>query len=79
MDNINPMVAYDVVSLPSQGVHYSNGKKTLRVAYLTAADENILMSPNLIQSETVVDELLKRKIVDLTYLFIVKCIPQSKF
>jgi hypothetical protein len=64
MDNINPMVAYDVVSLPSQGVHYSNGKKTLRVAYLTAADENILMSPNLIQSETVVDELLKRKILD---------------
>jgi hypothetical protein len=64
MENINPMVAYDVVQLPSQGVHYANGKKSLRVAYLTAADENILMSPNLIQSETVVDELLKRKILD---------------
>lgn len=64
MENINPMVAYDVVQLPSQGVHYSNGKKSLRVAYLTASDENILMSPNLIQSETVVDELLKRKILD---------------
>jgi hypothetical protein len=64
MENINPMVAYDVVSLPSQGVHYSNGKKTLRVAYLTASDENVLMSPNLIQSETVVEELIKRKILD---------------
>jgi hypothetical protein len=64
MDNINPMVAYDVVSLPSQGVHYSNGKKTLRVAYLTAADENILTSPNLLQSDTVIDELLKRKILE---------------
>jgi hypothetical protein len=64
MENINPMVAYDVVSLPSQGVHYSNGKKTLRVAYLTASDENVLMSPNLIQSETVVEELMKRKILD---------------
>lgn len=64
MENINPMVAYDVVQLPSQGVHYANGKKSLRVAYLTASDENILMSPNLIQSETVVDELLKRKILD---------------
>ncbi len=64
MENINPMVAYDVVQLPSQGVHYSNGKKSLRVAYLTAADENILMSPNLLQSDTVIDELLKRKILE---------------
>jgi hypothetical protein len=64
MENINPMVAYDVVQLPSQGVHYVNGKKSLRVAYLTAADENILMSPNLLQSDSVIDELLKRKILD---------------
>jgi hypothetical protein len=64
MENINPMVAYDVVQLPSQGVHYANGKKSLRVAYLTAADENILMSPNLLQSDSVIDELLKRKILD---------------
>lgn len=64
MENFDPTIAYDVVQLPSQGVHYSNGKKSLRVAYLTAADENILMSPNLIQSETVIDELLKRKILD---------------
>jgi hypothetical protein len=64
MENINPMVAYDVVQLPSQGVHYTNGKKSLRVAYLTAADENILMSPNLLQSDTVIEELLKRKILD---------------
>jgi len=64
MDNINPMVSYDVVSLPSQGVHYEDGRKTLRVAYLTAADENILTSPNLLQTDTVIDELLKRKILD---------------
>ena len=64
MENINPMVAYDVVQLPSQGVHYANGKKSLRVAYLTAADENILMSPNLLQSDSVIDELLKRKILE---------------
>jgi hypothetical protein len=64
MENINPMVAYDVVSLPSQGVHYTDGRKTLRVGYLTAADENILTSPNLLQTDTVIDELLKRKILD---------------
>ncbi len=64
MDNFDPTISYDVVQLPSQGIHYSNGKKSLRVAYLTAADENILMSPNLIQSETVIEELLRRKILD---------------
>jgi hypothetical protein len=64
MENINPMIAYDVVSLPSQGVHYTNGRKTLRVAYLTAADENILTSPNLLQTDTVIDELLKRKVLE---------------
>lgn len=64
MENINPMVAYDVVQLPSQGIHYASGKKSLRVAYLTASDENILTSPNLLQTDTVVDELLKRKIIE---------------
>jgi hypothetical protein len=61
---IDPTIAYDVVELPSQGVVYKNGKKSLRVAYLTASDENILTSPNLIQNDTVIEELLKRKILD---------------
>ena len=64
MENINPSIAYDVVQLPSQGIHYENKKKSIRVGYLTAADENILSSPNLIQNELVVEELLKRKILD---------------
>lgn len=61
---IDPTVSYDVVELPSRGIYYANGKKSLRVAYLTAADENILTSLNLAQSNTMVDELLKRKILD---------------
>lgn len=61
---VDPTIAYDVVELPSQGVVYKNGKKSLRVAYLTAADENILTSPNLIQNDSVIEELLKRKILD---------------
>lgn len=64
MENFDPTIAYDIVQLPSCGISYSNGKKALKVAFLTAADENILTSPNLIQSEKVVDELLKRKILD---------------
>jgi hypothetical protein len=64
MENLDPTIAYDIVELPSHGISYSNGKKSLKVAYLTAADENILTSPNLLQSQKVVDELLKRKILD---------------
>lgn len=61
---IDPTIQYDVVPLPSQGIYYQNGKKSVRVAYLTAADENILLSPNLMQNDGVIDELLKRKILD---------------
>ena len=61
---IDPTIAYDVVELPSRGIHYANKKKSVRVAYLTASDENILSAQNLIQSNSVVDELLKRKILD---------------
>lgn len=61
---IDPNVAYDVVELPSQGIYYTNKKKSLRVGYLNASDENILSSPSLIANNKVVDELLKRKILD---------------
>jgi hypothetical protein len=61
---IDPRIAYDVVELPSRGIHYPNNKKSLRIAYLTAADENILASPNLIQTNAIVTELLKRKVLD---------------
>lgn len=62
--NIDPSIAYDVVELPSLGIYYKNKKKSVRVAYLTASDENILLSQNLINSNSVIDELLKRKILD---------------
>ena len=39
---IDPTISYDVVELPSRGIHYENKKKSLRVSYLTASDENIL-------------------------------------
>jgi len=35
---------HDVVPLPSGGVFYKNKKKSLKVGYLTAQDENILMA-----------------------------------
>ena len=65
---IDPTIQYDVVELPSRGIHYTSNKKSLRVAYLTASDENILSAQNLIQNNTVIDELLKRKILDRDFI-----------
>jgi len=39
----NLTLPHDVVPLPSQGVFYKNKKKSIKVGYLTAADENLLM------------------------------------
>jgi len=61
---IDPTIAYDIVELPSRGIYYENKKKSLRIAYLTASDENILSAQNLVSSNSIIDELLKRKILD---------------
>ena len=39
----NFTLPHDVVPIPSQGIFYKNKKKTIKVGYLTASDENILM------------------------------------
>ena len=39
----NFTLPHDVVQLPSQGIFYKNKKKSVKVGYLTASDENILM------------------------------------
>lgn len=41
---MNFSLPHDVVPLPSGGVFYKNKKKSLKVGYLTASDENILMA-----------------------------------
>lgn len=40
---MNFTLPHDVVPLPSGGVFYKNKKKSVKVGYLTAADENILL------------------------------------
>lgn len=40
----NFTLPHDVVQLPSQGIFYKNKKKSIKVGYLTAADENIIMA-----------------------------------
>ena len=40
-------VQYDMLPLPSKGECYDNGMSTIAVSYLTANDENMIVSPNL--------------------------------
>lgn len=54
---------HDVVPLPSKGIFYKNKKQSLKVGYLTAQDENILLSSS-IRSQGVVKTLLKNKIYE---------------
>jgi hypothetical protein len=60
-------VPFDVIELPSQGLLYPNKKSTVKVEYLTAFDENILTSPNLINNGKVFDVLIDRKVKDLGF------------
>ena len=54
---------FDVISLPSEGKLYKNGKPTLDVAYLNASDENIITNPNLLQSGKFLEILINRKLL----------------
>lgn len=60
-------VPYDVIELPSQGLLYKNKKSSVKVEYLTAYDENVLSSPNLLNSGKYLDVLLERKVKDLGF------------
>ena len=53
---------FDVIPLPSKGLLYPGQQGNVKVEYMTAMDENILTSPNLIKSGKVLDILLERKV-----------------
>ena len=57
---------YDLIPLPSEGKLYSLGKKNVKLAYLTTADENILTSPNLVNSGDFLEILINRKLLEPT-------------
>ena len=54
--------SFDVIPLPSKGECYDNGMSTIAVSYLTANDENMIVSPNLYRDGLILDYLLKAKI-----------------
>jgi hypothetical protein len=54
---------HDVIKLPSKGKFYRNKKESLKVGYLTAEDENILLSAN-IGTDGIISRLLRQKIYE---------------
>ena len=55
-------IPFDVIPLPSKGLLYPGQEGTVKVEYMTAMDENVLTSPNLIKSGKVLDMLMERKV-----------------
>ena len=53
---------HDVVELPSRGKFYANGKSSIKVGYLTAADENSLLGQR--NPENIIQNLLRAKIYE---------------
>lgn len=56
------MTSYEIVKLPSNGLYYPHHISEVNVEYMTSKDEDLLTTPSLIESGTVLDILLKRKI-----------------
>ena len=55
---------FDTIPLPSNGECYTDGLSRIPVAYLTAYDENIIISPNLYRDGKFIDYLLRAKILN---------------
>lgn len=73
MEQNNPMinqqkpeftVLTDLVRLPSNGWYYEDGKCEVFCEYMTAKDEQILLTPELLKKGNAFDVLLSRKIKD---------------
>ncbi len=56
--------AFDVIPLPSKGKVYNGIKPSIKVSYMTTSDENILTSPNLLQSGQFLEILINRKVLE---------------
>lgn len=61
-ENFN--LPHDVVQLPSGGIFYKNKKKSIKVGYLTATDENILAGASQNSNQSIILTLLRNKIYE---------------
>ena len=58
------MVPTEEIELPSKGAFYPNGKSRVKIKYLTAEEDDVLFSPELIRSGRVLDALLQIVVLD---------------
>jgi hypothetical protein len=56
--------SFDVIPLPSEGKVYKSKKPSVKVSYMTTADESILTSPNLLESGQFLEILINRKLLE---------------
>jgi hypothetical protein len=61
-ENFN--LPHDMVMLPSQGKFYKNKKKSVKVGFLTAADENLLSSAGKLPGEQIIQRLIRSKLYE---------------
>jgi len=61
-ENFN--LPHDVVQLPSGGIFYKNKKKSVKVGYLTATDENILAGAVQNPNQSIILTLLRNKMYE---------------
>ena len=63
---MNFSLPHDVVTLPTGGIYYKNKKKSVKVGYLTASDENILanISSSVNVREGIILNLIRNKLYE---------------
>jgi len=66
-DDLLPKVVSDYVELPSQGMFYKSKIDKVMVEYMTATDEQYLLSESYIKNGTSFELLLKNKIKDSNF------------
>lgn len=59
----NAGATFDIINLPSKGEGYKDKISKVSVSYLTAYDENIIVSPNLYRDNLVIDTILNEKLM----------------
>ena len=59
----NSDATFDVIRLPSNGEGYADKIAKMSVAYLTAYDENMIISPNLYRDNLILDYILQEKLL----------------
>lgn len=59
----NSDATFDVIPLPSKGEGYADKIAKMSVAYLTAYDENMIVSPNLYRDNLILDYILQEKLL----------------